>query len=42
MQRFTSEGPTYPQLDTILYEELDALREAREAEDARIMGRRSR
>lgn len=37
MQRFTSEGPTYPQLDAILYEELSVLRQAREAEDARII-----
>lgn len=37
MQRFTSEGPTYPQLDVILYEKLSVLRQAREAEDARII-----
>ena len=37
MRRFTGEGPTHPRLDLILYEELPALRESREAEDARII-----
>ena len=37
MQRFTGQGPTYPQLDTILYDDLTALRQAREAEDERII-----
>ena len=38
MQRFTGEGATYERLDTILYERLDALRAARQAEDRRISG----
>lgn len=37
MQRFTGEGPTYGQLDTILYEELSALLGARGIEDSRII-----
>ena len=37
MQRFTGQGPTYPQLDTILYDDLTALQQAREAEDERII-----
>jgi uncharacterized damage-inducible protein DinB len=36
MQRFTGDGPTYTDLEAILYDDLPALREAREAEDARI------
>ncbi len=36
MQRFTGDGPTYDRLDTILHEPLEALRDAREAEDRRI------
>ena len=37
MRRFTGEGPTHPRLDLILHDELPALRELREAEDARII-----
>jgi uncharacterized damage-inducible protein DinB len=37
MKRFTGEGETYAKLDTILFEELGPLREARRAEDARII-----
>ena len=37
MRRFTGEGPTYPQLDTILYDELGEMQEARESEDERII-----
>ncbi len=37
MSRFTGDGPTYPRLDLILHEDLDGLRPAREAEDARIV-----
>lgn len=36
MRRFTGEGPQPDRLDAVLYEELAALRAAREAEDARI------
>src|SRR5271156_6682640 len=37
MQRFTGEGTAPDRLDAILFEELGALREAREAEDRRIV-----
>ncbi|WP_421997147.1 DinB family protein [Reyranella sp.] len=37
MKRFTGEGEAPDRLDTILHEELDALRTAREAEDRRIV-----
>ena len=37
MNRFTGEGPTYPRLDQILFEDLASLRTAREAEDQRII-----
>src|SRR6266849_9955501 len=37
MQRFTGEGTAPDRLDAILFEELDALRAAREAEDLRIV-----
>jgi uncharacterized damage-inducible protein DinB len=36
--RLTGEGPAYTQLDLILHEDLSGLRQAREAEDARIVG----
>lgn len=36
MHRFTGEGPTVERLDAVLFEDLRALRQAREAEDARI------
>ena len=36
MRRFTGTGPYPNQLDAILYEDFDELREARTAEDARI------
>jgi uncharacterized damage-inducible protein DinB len=36
MYRFTGEGPFYPALDLILYDDLASLRDARIAEDARI------
>jgi uncharacterized damage-inducible protein DinB len=35
--RLTREGPTYTQLDLILHEDLTSLRQAREAEDVRII-----
>jgi uncharacterized damage-inducible protein DinB len=38
MQRFTGEGDLPKSLDAILYEQFDALRAARRAEDARISG----
>ena len=37
MRRFTGTGPYPNQLDAILYEDFDELREARTAEDARIV-----
>ncbi len=37
MHRFTGEGPAPTKLDMIHYEDLALLRQAREAEDARIM-----
>jgi len=37
MQRFTGAGDAPDRLDAILFEQLDPLREAREAEDARIV-----
>ena len=37
MRRFTGSGPQPTQLDQILFDELPALREARRAEDARIV-----
>jgi uncharacterized damage-inducible protein DinB len=37
MQRFTAQGSAPDRLDAILFEQLDPLREAREAEDARIV-----
>lgn len=37
LHRFTGAGDTYKRLDLILFEELAALRAAREIEDARIM-----
>lgn len=37
LQRFTGQGPTYQRLDTILHEDLASLRQAREAEDGRIL-----
>lgn len=37
MQRFTGEGDAPDRLDAILFEDLAALREAREVEDARIV-----
>jgi uncharacterized damage-inducible protein DinB len=37
MQRFTGEGTAPDRLDAILFEELDALRAARETEDRRIV-----
>lgn len=37
MRRFTGEGETYSKLDAILFEDFPALREARRAEDARIV-----
>jgi uncharacterized damage-inducible protein DinB len=37
MQRFTGEGSAPGRLDAILFEQFGALREAREAEDARIV-----
>ncbi|HEX4769162.1 MAG TPA: DinB family protein [Lichenihabitans sp.] len=37
MQRFTGEGEVAPTLDTILFDDLAALREARIVEDARIL-----
>src|SRR5260370_449133 len=37
MQRFTGEGDTPSRLDAILFERLDDLRAAREAEDRRII-----
>jgi uncharacterized damage-inducible protein DinB len=36
MNRLTGEGPTYPRLDLLLFEDLASLRSAREAEDERI------
>lgn len=38
IRRFTGEGPSPTQLNAILYDQLAALRAAREAEDARIVG----
>jgi uncharacterized damage-inducible protein DinB len=38
MRRFTGEGPSPTQLDEILFEDFSDLREARRAEDARIVG----
>ena len=38
MRRFTGEGDAPTRLDAILYEDLAALRAAREAEDERIIG----
>ena len=38
MRRFTGEGETYTRLDQILFDELPALRSARESEDIRITG----
>jgi uncharacterized damage-inducible protein DinB len=38
MHRFTGEGPSPDRLDAILFEDFAALRRAREAEDARIIG----
>ncbi len=37
LRRLTGEGPEPARLNEILYEDFDALREAREAEDARII-----
>lgn len=37
MKRFTNEGDAAAKLDTILHRELSSLREARQAEDARIV-----
>jgi uncharacterized damage-inducible protein DinB len=37
LRRLTGEGPEPGRLNEILYEDFDALREAREAEDARII-----
>src|ERR1700738_2111983 len=37
MRRFTGQGDAPDRLDAILFEQLDALREARVAEDARIV-----
>ena len=37
MQRFTGAGPTYSQLDQILFDDLADLRQAREEEDQRII-----
>lgn len=37
MKRFTNEGDAPAKLDTILHRELSSLREARQAEDARIV-----
>lgn len=37
LRRLTGEGPRPTRLDEILYEDFDALRLAREAEDARII-----
>ncbi len=37
LRRLTGEGPEPGRLNEILYEDFDALREAREAEDARIV-----
>lgn len=37
MRRFSGEGETYPRLDLILHEDFSGLREAREAEDERIV-----
>lgn len=37
MHRFTGRGETYDKLDLILFEELDALHDARMAEDQRIV-----
>jgi uncharacterized damage-inducible protein DinB len=37
MRRFTGEGPSPTQLNAILHDDLAALRQAREAEDARII-----
>lgn len=37
MKRFTGDGDAPDRLDAILFEELDPLRSAREAEDARIL-----
>src|SRR6267154_2443051 len=37
MERFTGEGTAPDRLDAILFEELDALRAVREAEDLRIV-----
>ena len=37
MYRFTGQGPTYPALDLILYDDLAVLDQARQAEDARIL-----
>lgn len=37
MHRFTGEGPTYPNLDLVLHDDLAALRKAREQEDQRIL-----
>ena len=36
MRRFTGEGPTYTDLDAVPYDDFASLREARDAEDARI------
>lgn len=37
LNRFTGEGESYPRLDLVLYDDLDDLRRAREAEDRRIL-----
>ena len=38
LQRFTGEGEVPAQLDAILFDDLEQLRDARRAEDARILG----
>lgn len=38
MRRFTGEGPLHTDLETIVHDDLQSLRAAREAEDARIVG----
>ena len=37
MRRFTGEGPTYARLDAIVHDDLATLRQARQAEDDRIL-----
>ena len=37
MRRFTGEGPSYAQLDLIIHDDLATLRQARQAEDGRIV-----